>query len=127
MIQNAIATVEQFINPIDRVPFFASFSGMVRILAGAVQAIAGIVFAYLKSIFSLFTKSNEKIRHAINLGTIHCIHGLANVVRGAIAMIPVVNLVLAFYDYKMGRFNYPDETLLPDVYPIATARKLAQY
>jgi hypothetical protein len=127
MIQNAIATVEQCFNPIDRVPFIGSFTGMVRILAGAVQTIAGVIFAYLKSYYLLFTHSKHKIGEAINEGLIYALHGLANMIRGAIAMIPVLNTSLATYDYTMGRFNYPDEILQPKVYPIATAKRLARY
>lgn len=125
MVQNVIASAEKLLNVVDRVPFFGSFPGMIRILAGMVQTIAGIIFAYLKSIYLALTYSSFKIKEAIEEGTVHFIHGLANIMRGAIAMLPVVNLSLAFYDYKLGRYNYPDEKMEQGVYPIATAKFLA--
>lgn len=125
MVQNVIASGELLLNKVDRIPFFGSFPGMIRILAGVVQTIAGIVFAYLRSIYFALSSSSFKIKEAIQDGTIHMIHGLANVMRGAIAMLPVINLTLAFYDYQLGRYNYPDEKMEPGVYPIATAKFLA--
>lgn len=126
MIQNVIAKTEQIINPADRIPVLGSFTGMIRLLAGTVQILAAIAFAYVKTIFLLLTAPRFKFQEGVNEGIIHCFHGFANLVRGAIAMLPGFNLLFFVYDYKIGRFNYPDEILMPGVYPIGTAKRLLQ-
>lgn len=126
LIENYVARAEQLINPFDWFPYVASLSGMVRILAGAVEVAAAIAFAYLKIAHNLLT-GRGGVFQALKQGSIYALHGLANIGRGALAMHPWWNLLLAIHDWKLGRLNYSQETVSPGVYPLATAYQLAQY
>lgn len=118
LIENYVARVEQQINPFDWFPYVASLSGMVRILAGAVEVAAAVVFTYLKIVDNLLT-SGGRISQALQQGGIYALHGFLNIGRGVLAMQPWWNLLLAVHDWKLGRFNYPQETMRPGVYPLA--------
>lgn len=122
VIDNYLATGETFLNRIDWVPFFSSYSGMVRILAGAIQLAAGAVFTYLKYIHLILTDSKKQLKVALNETGIYCLHGMLNISRGALAMIPGLNLLLWIHDHRLGRYNYLKEKVKSGVYPIATAR-----
>ena len=121
-VENIVARVEQFINPIDWVPVAASFSGMVRILAGAVQMAAGIAFGILKACFSTRTRQMKK---ALTQGYLYALHGAGNMLRGSIAMLPGINTILFVHDKYLGRMNYPQEKMRAGVYPLTTAYRLA--
>lgn len=125
-IENQVAHAEQQLNPIDWVPLASTFSGLLRILAGAVEVAAGIVFPLLKILHILLTNRGSYC-DAIPKGCLYSIHGVANIARGVIALIPGVNLLLFIHDKHLGRMNYPEETMRPGVYPLMTAYKLVQY
>lgn len=126
-VENRVAQIEQFLNPIDWIPCIASFSGMVRILAAGVQVAAGFAFAALKCFYVVMTGRGSYSR-ALEEGFNYSFHGLANITRGSIAMIPIFNMILFIYDKKVGRVNYEGEKMNPKVYPIMTAHRLvAQY
>ncbi len=127
LVENAMAKAELLLNPIDRIPFASSYSGMLRYLAGLVQLAAGAVFAYLKSVEIFLTTSKGSIRPAIEQGALYSLHGIANMLRGMIALLPGVNLLLWVYDKQIGRFNYLLEEVPSGVYPLATAKRLAHY
>lgn len=127
LIENYVARAEQLLNPVDWIPYVACYSGMVRILAGAVQIVAGIIFAYLKIVHNLLSSKRARICQAIEQGYFYSLHGVANILRGAIAIFPGLNLLLLLHDQKLGRFNYPQEQVRPGVYPIATAHKLTSF
>ncbi len=120
-VDNTLSKVEQFLNPIDKFPIAASFTGMIRILAGEIQFIAGIIFVILSAILS---HNCYQKKQALKLGYIYCVHAIGNIVRGAICMIPFVNISLYVYDTKIGRMNYPHETMRYNIYPLMTARKV---
>jgi hypothetical protein len=124
-VENYVACAEQLLNPFDWVPYISSISGMVRILAGAVQVAATLVFAAIRVIQALLTPRGS-VRRNLELPAKYMAHAFTNIGRGALAIHPWWNLLLAFHDWKLGRFNYPDETMRPGVYPLATAYKLAQ-
>ena len=117
LVDNILAKTEQFFNPIDKIPIATSFTGMIRILAGGVEVVAGIVFGTLSALFSSSTYQKQ----AFKQGCIYSLHGIGNIARGSICMIPFVNISLYLYDAKIGRMNYPNETMNYDVYPLMTA------
>ncbi len=118
-VQQRLAKMELVLNPIDRIPMIASFSGMIRILAGGVQMVAGTAFALIRSMYS-YLQWHRDYRDKLQEGVNHSLHGLLNIVRGAIALLPPVNLLLWVYDFKVGRINYYYETLTPNTYPLAS-------
>jgi hypothetical protein len=122
-IDNYLARTEQLLNPVDWIPYASSFSGMVRILTGGVETIAGMALAYIRLTGALFEKNWKwRWKAELNEGLTYSFHGLANMIRGAIAMCPGLNLVLFFHDQQLGRFNYPFEKIRSGVYPLANIR-----
>lgn len=122
-VENGLATLEQTLNPIDWVPYVSSLSGMVRILAWSVEVVAGMALAALKMCAIVWTGKGY-YSDALQEGLLYSFHGVANITRGAIALLPGINLSLFFYDNYVGRVNYEGETLWKGVYPIMTAHKL---
>lgn len=118
-IENAVASCEKMLNPMDWIPFVSSFSGMVRILAGIVEIAASAAFIYLKSTHQLLTTPQGRIGFVFEEGAIYFTHAVANMIRGAIAMLPGVNMALCVYDHKIGRLVYPlEEIPYSKIYPI---------
>ena len=118
-VENYVAHAEQIINRFDWIPYVSSLSGMVRILAGAVEVAAAIVFTYLKIVHNLLT-GRARVGQALEQGYTYSLHGFANIARGVLAMHPWWNLFLALHDWKLGRFNYPEEMMRPGVFPLRT-------
>ena len=125
LLENYVARAEQLLNPFDWIQYVSSLGGMSRVIAGAVQIAASIIFAYLKVAYNLVNR--RRVVDALKEASVYAMHGAANIVRGAFAIHPGWNLLLAVHDWKLGRLNYPEETVKPGVYPLATAYKLAQY
>ncbi len=125
LVENYVARAEQLLNPLDWVPFVSSLGGMARVIAGAVQIAASLIFAYIKGINNLL--KGKRLIHALEEASVYAMHGAANIFRGALAIHPGWNLLLVVHDWKLGRLNYPKEAVRPGVYPLATAYKLAQY
>lgn len=124
-VENYVAKVEQLVNPVDWVPFLSSYSGMVRILAGAVEIAASIVFAAYKMDHVVWNQIGNQ-SDVLAQTFVYALHGLANIVRGSIAMLPGLNLSLYFHDFYTGRMNYTYEIMKRGVYPLMTAQYIAE-
>lgn len=117
-MERTAAHAEKFLNPIDKVPFISSYSGVARILAAEVQIIAGIAFAALKTFMALLEGSWYRLYEA-KQGLSFCLHGILNIIRGAIAIFPFVgNAALISWDWQVGRMEYRSEPVPNTVYPI---------
>jgi hypothetical protein len=122
-VENRIAQVEKFFNPIDYIPGISGLSGMTRLLAGMIQTIAGVAFAALK-VFQIILTGRGNYSQVIKQGLTYSLHGLGNIGRGCVALLPIVNCFLLVYDKYVGRMNYNHEVVSPNVYPIMTAHRL---
>lgn len=117
-MERTAAHAEKFLNPIDKVPFISSYSGVARILAAEVQIVAGIAFAALK-IFMALLEGRWHHLYEAKQGLALCLHGILNIIRGAIAIFPFIgNAALIFWDYQVGRMEYRSEQVPHSVYPI---------
>jgi len=125
LIENYVARSEQLLNHVDWIPYVASISGMVRVLAGGVEIAAALAFVYLKLAYNLVNYGRAQFAHTLKQGYTYSLHGVANIIRGAIAIHPWWNLILIAHDWRLGRYNYPQETVPSGVYPLATAHKFA--
>ena len=125
-IDNYIARTEQFVNRIDYVPYISSFSGMIRILTGGLEIIAGVALAAFHLLQNLFKVDVDYLEIA-NRGLIYSLHGFGNIMRGAIAMVPGWNLTLLIHDRYLGRMNYPQEYVKEGVYPMLHSSPLVHY
>lgn len=125
-VENYAARLEQLLNPIDYIPYVSTFSGVARFVAGLIEIVAAGVFAAYRAMRVLFTNKGCFF-NVFERAFIYTLHGMANMVRGAIAIYPWWNLLLVVHDFKLGRFNYPEEDVRKDVYPIATAYKFVEH
>lgn len=117
-MEQTAARCERFLNPIDKIPYLSSYSGVVRVLAAQVQIIAGLAFAAIKAFMALLEGNTWRLYEAKE-GLVFCLHGLMNYIRGAIALFPFIgNLILFAYDYRFGRMEYRHEVVPFNVYPI---------
>jgi len=117
-VDNFAAKCELFLNRLDKFPVASSYSGVVRFIVGQAQVIAGLAFVVLKLCQYLLDGKSWTLRETKE-GFIHCYHGALNVIRAAIAVIPILgNLILWIYDSHIGRMNYQREEFRPGVYPI---------
>lgn len=115
---NFAAKCEGLLNRFDHFPIASSYSGVVRFIAAEAQVIAGLAFAALKAFQFLLDGKISSLRE-MKEGFIHCYHGTLNIIRAAIAVIPILgNLILWLYDSYVGRMNYKREELKAGVYPI---------
>lgn len=118
-LEDTWARTEKFLNVTDLIPVcsICTCSGMLRLVMGMVQVVAGAIFALYKILMGLPHKQNFTFLQA-RVGAGHVLHGYANMVRGAVAITPGINLLLLFYDGFVGRWNYPDEKMEHGVYPL---------
>lgn len=117
-MERTAAHAEKFLNPIDKVPFVSSYSGVARILAAEVQIAAGIAFAALKAFMALLEGRWHRLYEA-KQGLVFCLHGILNIIRGAIAIFPFIgNAALISWDFQVGRMEYRSEAVPNSVYPI---------
>ncbi len=115
---NFAARCEGFLNCFDKFPIASSYSGVVRFVVAQAQVIAGLAFAALKVLQYILDGKISTLRE-MKEGFTHCYHGTLNIIRAAIAVIPILgNLILWLYDSYVGRMNYPREEIKPGIYPI---------
>ncbi|MBS0604210.1 MAG: hypothetical protein JSS60_04120 [Verrucomicrobia bacterium] len=92
----------------------STFSGGLRINYGKVEVIGGVIAAALTAIVAL-AQSNADDRErglnkAVEILATYSLHGIANIFRGAIEMIPLLSLATCLpYDLLGNRLAYPKE------------------
>ncbi len=105
MAENIAAHTELDFNKNGYIPIFSSVTGGMRIINGMVHVIIGIskiIFAVQTDIFRNFNYRNKIFK-----GFYFTAHGISNILRGAIELIPVVgNIAMIIYDIVMPRFKY---------------------
>lgn len=130
-VDRSLAKAEQFLDCIDKIPYFSSFSGIVRFLAGEAILVSAVALLALKVFQSLFVASPDgsfgrtwEVLCEGKPALVYALHGIVNIGRGLIAVIPWVNLIFWITPYWIGRFNYEHEIVEPQIYPLATAWKI---
>lgn len=96
----------------DYIPVVSTISGFARYLLGKVEVIVAVSVAIFKFIASLFKSAGErKVLEKEAIETLHyAAHGLANMFRGLVAMVPVLgNISCLVYDLTGNRLRYPGE------------------
>jgi len=87
----------------DKIPLVSVGSGIARIVAGALQMVAGMVFSVaVLSTWSISKPQNEdpdvRVANLVQ-GVLAMANGMKNMIRGAIATIPGVgNVLIGLYD-----------------------------
>lgn len=115
-VDNALSCFEEGLNVAGYVPLFGicTVAGVLRIEYGKAQICASVALAALVTVASLFSKNSETrhagIKFAATLLTTYSVHGLANIGRGLLEMIPYLSLVTCLpYDMTNNRYKYPTE------------------
>ena len=103
------AKYEKGLNGLDHIPIVSTGSGILRMLASKIMVAVFAILAIVFFIGSLIAHQEE-----YKMGALRCFHyvghGLANQLRGSIALLPLINLALIPYDNKY-RLFYPAEFL----------------
>lgn len=92
------------------IPVVSSFSGAIRGIFGKALIITAIVFTAIFLYQALRQGNEEKFALAKRSGML-AMHGVCNILRGAIELLPLGGLLLCVpYDfYLKKRFCYPEE------------------
>ncbi len=111
-----LAKCEIALNYIGYIPMISILSAPIRGLGGKIQAILGFSFAIF-SLIAGFNSQTNKIRYFFIFKTSieHFIHGLLNIVRAMVEIVPFLSLVICLpYDhYLKKRFRYSEELTPP--------------
>src|SRR5262245_434433 len=101
-ISRGLEKVEtKILDTLGYIPVVSTFSGIFRTKMGLVEVIVGIA----TSIFGALA-NNQIINE---FGNKLFVNGCANILRGSIEMIPIVNLLTLIYDIDdHGHFTKPD-------------------
>lgn len=101
----------KILNPLGMIPVIGTATGAVRKLMGTIQTISFLALSVLHLMKSIFDKDQRSahFEKAKNDFT-RSIHGIVNIGRGTLEMIPIVGNLFSFgMWYKNVRFSYPTE------------------
>lgn len=115
MIEPACTVGEKFLNIPGSIPIVSSISGPVRIAAGQLQAGIGALMT-IGGVVAYLTAELEADQAEYRADTTRsaefAMHGVANIIRGAVESIPLLNLLTIIYDGTHSRFEYRVEQKL---------------
>ena len=95
-LDESFQSFEKMLNVFGYIPIVSSVSGSVRQVYGNVQVIGGLATAVLSSL-----SNQRQAEHGLEIA----VHGIANMCRSSVEMVPFLNLACIPYD--MGnRFEY---------------------
>jgi hypothetical protein len=117
VLDQNLADVEIALNFCSRIPVIHVLSGAVRGLIARVQMVASLVFCIHK-LLSAAIRLDMRPAWEVKRGLVVGLHGLGNEVRAYLEMLPLSWILMYIYDYGVGRWNYPRETVDADVYPL---------
>jgi hypothetical protein len=108
------SVVETGLNYAGYIPLVSSLSGSLRIQYGKIEVIGAIATGALLAGQAFFEQNGEerskKLNRAVEVLTTYATHGVANIFRGILEMIPFLSLVVCLpYDLMKNRFIYPQE------------------
>lgn len=112
-LDQALHTFEKVLNVAGYVPFVSAISGAIRIGYGKVEVIGAIAAGALLTVKALFNRDAEQrsfdFKYAVAVAANYSIHGLANIGRGFVEALPIINLSCLVYDLTGTRIQYPFE------------------
>ncbi len=113
-LNNIQGVVETGLNYAGYIPLVSTLSGAIRINYGKIEVIGAIASAALIAIRAFANDSQteraEQLNLALQVITAYSLHGIANIFRGILEMVPFLSLVTCLpYDLLKHRFSYPRE------------------
>ena len=111
-----LGKIETHLNTISWTPVFHYIGAPLRMIVGKVELAAGIVFAALNLLKGICTLNRSAFRNMVRCLE-YSIHGLANLLRAGIEVLPLSFALTLTYDATVGRMNYRQEQLGRGIYP----------
>ena len=113
-LNNAMAPFEQGLNIAGYIPLVSTVSGVLRHSYGKMEIIAGVAAGALFAIVALFNPNAQArqkgLQKAVEVMMTYSLHGIANICRAWIEVVPFLSLVTCLpYDLMGKRFAYPQE------------------
>lgn len=117
-LNNVQAIVETGLNYAGYVPLVSTLSGAMRINYGKIEVIGAVASAALIAIRAFANDSQaeraEQLNLALSVITTYSLHGIANIFRGILEMVPLLSLATCLpYDLLKHRYAYPREEAQP--------------
>ena len=113
-----LGRLETTLNRCGWIPIVNFISAPLRMLVGKIEVIVSLFLAF----FSFLQAAVKQDRYLL-LRTQHILsyslHGLSNMVRAAVEIVPFSFYLTLLHDTYIGRFNYQYETLGRGIYPLA--------
>lgn len=124
-LDKTLGVFEKGLNYAGYVPLVSTFSGELRINYGQIEIIGGIIAGALTAIAALFNPNEEERKQGLNKAVEiiinYSLHGMANIFRGVIEMIPFLSWFTCLpYDLAGHRYTYQYENASPTANPIAS-------
>ncbi len=107
-LDHSFASLETALNRLDRIPILSTPSALIRFTLGKIQILAGLTFSGAYAILHLLSQSHTSLFHARQAAQ-YMGHGIANMLRALVVVVPGVNLLSWAYDYHVGRVIYACE------------------
>jgi hypothetical protein len=85
-------------------------------IVGKVEIAAGLVFATLNLLKGICTLNRSAFRNMVRCLE-YSLHGLTNIVRAGVEVLPLSFTLTLAYDATVGRMNYRQESLGRGIYP----------
>jgi hypothetical protein len=104
------AEIERTLNVLEWIPAINIGVGAIRLVYGITQIISGIVKANLCLLSDLFIRSNLGFGFRTSKHISYTIHGVGNVIRGALQVLFIGWLIFLIHDLIGIRYRYPVET-----------------
>ncbi len=113
-LNKTLSISEQWLNIAGYIPGVSSVSGALRIAGGKTEIIGAVGASAIVALAALSAADSAErrqgLRRAVTILTTYLLHGIANVFRGSIEMIPFLSLMTCLpYDLLGNRFTYPHE------------------
>ncbi len=85
-------------------PLVSTITGSGRVIYGLVELITGLIKSIIFGVKKLIVSDNEleALEKKFEGACVHIFFGSANIVRGVVEAIPLVNLLVFGYDGEMG-------------------------
>ncbi len=116
---------EHGLNVAGYIPFVSSFSGGVRAIMGKIEVIGALATAAIMAIGALFNPNaaqrQAQLSKSGEIAVKYSWHGVANILRGALEIVPFLSLVTCLpYDLMGNRVSYfRENSSNPGVFNIA--------
>lgn len=113
-LDRTLSTLEHGFNIAGYIPILSSGSGVLRAVLGKIEVIGAIAVAALIAVKALFNPDayarDAEIKKAVEVLVTYSLHGVANIFRGIIEIVPLLSLATCLpYDISGNRFTYPLE------------------